>query len=579
MRRQALTAALLVGLFHATSAHALNVTPTADPAALANGLLGSGQAITILNVTYSGANAASGTFSDGPLGLAPGALFTTGAALNSLPPNNAPNTSTDNGRAGDPLCNSLIPGFMSFDSTKITITFELAPGFTGISFKSIFGSEEYPEFVNTSYNDVYGAWLDGAQVVFDGDGAPITINGPFFNSANVVVPPTNGTEYDGTTDILTTLASASPGVHTLTIAICDAGDRVYDSGVFLSGLNGCVGNDCTGTLPCDLVDNDADGSNSCDDCDDANPATHPGAAETCNQIDDNCDGQIDEGNVCCVDGDGDGICDPNDNCVTTPNPNQSDIDFDGDGDACDNCALVPNVDQADADGDGKGDACDNCASVPNVDQADGDEDALGDACDNCPTVPNAGQADSDANGTGDVCEPGCLTIQRGGLGNVWESDLGAGNGDWAAGAYPFTWTGASPLIHRTLMKFDTSVVPAYATVTSSTAYIYEMWNQNVATVRAHQVLAPWDEATVTWTNFGSDGNFSPAVAGSFGAGGVGYKTFDLTALTEQWVSGAAANEGVILEEDLAGQPTLHHFAGSEVSTLSLRPKLVVCYGF
>jgi hypothetical protein len=579
MRKLALTAALSVGLFYGASAHALNIVPTNDPAVLANGILGAGQAVTILNVSYSGAPLASGTYTSGPLGISNGALFTTGAATNALPPNDSPSTSTDNGRAGDPLCNSLIPGFMSFDATKLTITFELAPGFTGISFKSIFGSEEYPEFVNTAYNDVYGAWLDGQQVVFDANGAPITINGPFFNSANVIKPPANGTEYDGSTDILTTLATTSPGVHQLVIAICDAGDRVYDSGVFLTGLNGCVGNDCTGTLPCDLVDNDNDGTNSCDDCDDANAAVHPGAVEVCNEIDDNCNGQADEGNVCCIDTDGDGICDPNDNCLTTPNPNQSDIDFDGVGDACDNCALVTNVDQADADGDGKGNACDNCVSKPNADQADGDGDGLGNACDDCPTVPNPDQADSNGNGTGDVCEPGCLTIQRGVLGNVWDSDIGASNADWTAGAYPFTWTGTSPQVHRTLMKFDTSVVPHFAVVTSATAYVYEMWNENVSQIRAHKVVQPWDEATVTWNNFGSDQNFSAAVLSSFTGGGVGYKTFDLTAVTGQWVSGAAANEGVILEEDLSGPTLVHNFAASEMSSQSLRPKLVVCYGF
>jgi N-acetylneuraminic acid mutarotase len=44
------------------------------------------------------------------------------------------------------------------------------------------------------------------------------------------------------------------------------------------------------------TDNDGDGFSECDgDCDDGNPAIHPGATDLCNGIDDNCDGQIDEG--------------------------------------------------------------------------------------------------------------------------------------------------------------------------------------------------------------------------------------------------------------------------------------------
>jgi hypothetical protein len=49
----------------------------------------------------------------------------------------------------------------------------------------------------------------------------------------------------------------------------------------------------------------------------------------------------------CVDSDGDGVCDEDDNCVTTPNPNQEDKDGDGVGDACDNCASTANPNQAD----------------------------------------------------------------------------------------------------------------------------------------------------------------------------------------------------------------------------------------
>ncbi len=60
------------------------------------------------------------------------------------------------------------------------------------------------------------------------------------------------------------------------------------------------------------------------------------AAETCNEIDDDCDGEVDE------DCDGDGIDNHNDNCTEIPNADQADLDGDGAGDACD----------GDIDGDG-----------------------------------------------------------------------------------------------------------------------------------------------------------------------------------------------------------------------------------
>lgn len=59
----------------------------------------------------------------------------------------------------------------------------------------------------------------------------------------------------------------------------------------------------------------------------------------------------------CVDTDGDGVCDSEDNCPANPNPGQEDTDGDGVGNACDNCPTVKNADQADSNRNGVGDAC------------------------------------------------------------------------------------------------------------------------------------------------------------------------------------------------------------------------------
>ena len=60
----------------------------------------------------------------------------------------------------------------------------------------------------------------------------------------------------------------------------------------------------------------------------------------------------------------------------------------------------------DSDGDGICDSEDNCPAKANPGQEDKDGDGVGDACDNCPTVANPGQEDSNKNGVGDACEVG-----------------------------------------------------------------------------------------------------------------------------------------------------------------------------
>ena len=79
-----------------------------------------------------------------------------------------------------------------------------------------------------------------------------------------------------------------------------------DAGIHPGADEVCDGldDDCDGDLGDGEIDGDGDGTLACDDCDDADPAVHPDAMERCNGVDDDCSGApgADE-----VDADADGL--------------------------------------------------------------------------------------------------------------------------------------------------------------------------------------------------------------------------------------------------------------------------------
>jgi hypothetical protein len=230
-------------------------------------LLSASSGITINSATYTGAPGASGTFSTtgAPIiGIASGILLTSGAVGNVVGPNNNSSAGTDNGLPGDAQLTALA-GAATHDASILTIDF--TPTGNTIQFSYVFGSEEYNEFVNAGFNDVFGFFVNGVNealipstitpVAIDnincGNAAPGTAPpGPGTNCSLFVNndPAAHNTQLDGYTTVLSFTAAVNPGVpNTLKIAIADTSDGILDSAVFIGGgtLASCGG---VGQPPC-----------------------------------------------------------------------------------------------------------------------------------------------------------------------------------------------------------------------------------------------------------------------------------------------------------------------------------------
>ena len=223
----------------------MTITPMDSPEGLASRLLGDGVAVT--NVSFQGSNISAGYFSGGikaGIGLNSGVVLTSGdASLAGLKNISSGSGMNVNGSGYDKL-NTLTGGFHTYDATVLSISF-IAHGDSAY-FNYTFASDEFVEYANSSFNDVFGFFIeDQNYALIPGTTEPVSINNinsvdhpDLFNNND----PWNGgaTEvkdvtYDGFTNAFTaSLTGLVIGQeYTIDMAIADTGDHVYDSAVFI----------------------------------------------------------------------------------------------------------------------------------------------------------------------------------------------------------------------------------------------------------------------------------------------------------------------------------------------------------
>ena len=274
---------LLVAAFAKTSVAQFEVinstNPPYDPQRLIEDVF-LGDGVEVLSIQYDGLPEALGYFSEetgGPIGFTEGIVLTTGNAATD-----ASGVGTDEAASANAQVSNMstvrdnnleeIVDYLKSDGTvnihdvtRFTITF--IPKGDKVKFRYVFASEEYPEFVCSNYNDIFGFFIDGPGfsgpferggenlAVVPGTNLPVTINsinpGSHGTSGlpNGCDPPDGSLAhsafyvdnsgashpvYDGMTTVLVAEANVVPcQTYTIQITLGDVGDGVFDSGVFL----------------------------------------------------------------------------------------------------------------------------------------------------------------------------------------------------------------------------------------------------------------------------------------------------------------------------------------------------------
>ncbi|MEE9391336.1 MAG: choice-of-anchor L domain-containing protein [Planctomycetota bacterium] len=250
--------------------------------ALAESLAGLGVVVSNVSTISDGTNNADlialGTFSGAGsiIGIESGVILSSGDIATIVGPNTLDNVTTNLSTGSDPDLAVLATAGLQ-DSTVLQFDFtdaSIAPGASaGVQFQFVFASDEYNEFVDSAFNDVFAFFLNGSNIAVLPDlVTPVAINNlncgnPFdpahpddfcnlFNNNDLSDGgPFFDIEADGFSDVLTAVGTVTgPGPHTIKLVIADVSDSNLDSFVFIQASSIVVSADPSCISPTPAVE-------------------------------------------------------------------------------------------------------------------------------------------------------------------------------------------------------------------------------------------------------------------------------------------------------------------------------------